>query len=164
MPTRRNPRFYCRFPLRWRRRARIPLAVHRQIRHQLMPILAQVQQASAKDLSPYQQSSTGPLAPHLSIQTDRGEKIPDDSGSVTSASHETSTGYIMGDVLLSAERAEELHKRFMDQYLPFLRPLFNQTQRPSCTGSLNCSSGQYVWQPRYQSQCRHFTTVSVFTY
>lgn len=60
------------------------------------------------------------------IDTNRpGDKIPDDnihsSRQPSSSAHSVeTTGYIMGDVMLSYDQAEELHQRFMTQYLPFL--------------------------------------------
>ena len=111
-----------------------------------------------------------PISPTL-IDTNRpGDKIPDDSGSVTSASHETSTGYIMGDVLLSAERAEELHKRFMDQYLPFLpiiqsnsaAELYRQSQLLFWTVCLTASLSEPV-PTLYNSLCSLIKQLAIET-
>lgn len=60
------------------------------------------------------------------IDTNRpGDKVPDDhihSSRQTSASASSNehSDYIMGDVRLPYEKAEELHNRFMTHYLPFL--------------------------------------------
>jgi hypothetical protein len=111
-----------------------------------------------------------PVSPAL-IDTNRpGDKIPDDSVSVAPVGHETSTGYIMGDVLLSAERAEELHKRFMDQYLPFLpiiqsnsaAELYRQSQLLFWTVCLTASLSEPV-PTLYNSLCSLIKQLAIET-
>lgn len=74
----------------------------------------------SQDLPPDSSRSSEAL-----IDTNRpGDKVPEDhihsrqaSASANSSDH---SDYIMGDVRLPYEKAEELHHRFMNNYLPFL--------------------------------------------
>lgn len=74
----------------------------------------------SQDLPPDSSRSSPPL-----IDTNRpGDKVPEDhihsrqaSATANSSDH---SDYIMGDVRLPYEKAEELHHRFMTNYLPFL--------------------------------------------
>lgn len=92
-----------------------PLSTHHQAGS--VPISTIISQDMPTDVSR--------LSPPM-IDTNRpGDKVPEDhihssrqtSASLSSADH---SDYIMGDVRLPYDKAEELHSRFMTQYLPFL--------------------------------------------
>lgn len=109
-----------------------------------------------------------PISPTL-IDTNRpGDKIPDDT--VSASVHEKSSGYTMGDVLISSERAEELHKRFMDQYLPFLpiiqsnsaAELYRQSQLLFWTVCLTASLSEPV-PTLYNSLCSLIKQLAIET-
>lgn len=120
--------------------------------------------------------STQPGSPPI-IDTNRpGDKIPDDNihasrqaSSVASSSAEH-TGYIMGDVMLTYERAEELHQRFMTDYLPFLpiiqsnsaAELYRQSQLLFWTVCLTASLSEPV-PTLYNSLCSLIKQLAIET-
>lgn len=112
----------------------------------------------------------------LSIDTNRpGDKVPDDhiqssrhaSSPASSASH---SDYIMGDVRLPYDQAEELHSRFMTHYLPFLpiiqsnsaAELYRQSQLLFWTVCLTASLSEPV-PTLYNSLCSLIKQLAIET-
>lgn len=110
------------------------------------------------------------------IDTNRpGDMIPEDNihasrqpSSIGSSNEKT--GYIMGDVVLSYEYAEELHARFMSDYLPFLpiiqsnsaAELYRQSQLLFWTVCLTASLSEPV-PTFYNSLCSLIKQLAIET-
>lgn len=122
-----------------------------------------------------QESIDTSQSPSSYIDTNRpGDKIPEDhihsrQTSATTASPESSE-YIMGDVRLPFDKAEELHRRFMTQYLPFLpiiqsnsaAELYRQSQLLFWTVCLTASLSEPV-PDLYNSLCSLIKQLAIET-
>ena len=129
--------------------------------------------------------STPPIASHEGAETARspssyidtnrpGDKIPEDHihsrQTSTAAASPGNSDYIMGDVRLPFDKAEELHKRFMTQYLPFLpiiqsnsaAELYRQSQLLFWTVCLTASLSEPV-PDLYNSLCSLIKQLAIET-
>lgn len=126
--------------------------------------------------SPYQSSSSVPISKIVHddsyIDTNRpGDKIPEDHiHSSRNSSIAPSSDYIVGDVRLPFDKAEELHKRFMKNYLPFLpiiqsnsaAELYRQSQLLFWTVCLTASLSEPV-PDLYNSLCSLIKQLAIET-
>jgi hypothetical protein len=157
------------------------LHLHKKKQQQLQPPHQSKSHFSEHMIS----QSTLPIASHEPAETARspssyidtnrpGDKIPEDHihsrQTSTAAISPGNSEYIMGDVRLPFDKAEELHKRFMTQYLPFLpiiqsnsaAELYRQSQLLFWTVCLTASLSEPV-PDLYNSLCSLIKQLAIET-